>query len=137
MTIWDEIINGASKVLEFKEELPKSKQIVIPTDSDQLARDFDQLARDSDRLARDSDRLARNFDQLARGSDRLARDSEQRIVTFLNENQKLTRSQATNILEFGDTKTKAFLNSLLEKGILERRGKGRATHYVLKSMSMK
>ena len=116
MTIWDEIINGASKVLEFKEELPKSKQIVIPTDSDQLARDSDRLARDSDRLAR---------------------DSEQRIVTFLNENQKLTRSQATNILEFGDTKTKAFLNSLLEKGILERRGKGRATHYVLKSMSMK
>ena len=36
------------------------------------------------------------------------------------------------LLNYKETKTKDYLNSLLEQEILERKGQGRITHYILK-----
>jgi len=56
---------------------------------------------------------------------------EQKILLYLLDNKKISRKKATEILELRNTKTYEILNTLVNKGLLERHGKGRGTYYTL------
>lgn len=51
------------------------------------------------------------------------------VIRFVQEKQKITRREAVALLEFGETKIKEVLNSLLDEQVLVRRGQGRSTYY--------
>ena len=64
-------------------------------------------------------------------SDRIATDSD-RIIDYIKINSKITKKEVMELLNYKETKTKDYLNSLIEQGILERKGQGRSTYYILK-----
>lgn len=57
---------------------------------------------------------------------------EKKVLLYLLDNEKITRSKAVELLSLGKSKVFDILNILTEKGYLERKGKGRSTYYVLK-----
>ena len=65
-------------------------------------------------------------------SDRIATDSD-RIIDYIKINSKITKKEVMELLNYKETKTKDYLNSLIEQGILERKGQGRSTYYILKN----
>ncbi len=56
------------------------------------------------------------------------------MLLFLLDNKKITKKQAMNLINAKGTKTKEVLNSLVNKNLIERKGKGRNTYYVLKKI---
>lgn len=58
-------------------------------------------------------------------------EEEMAIVNCLNRNQLLTRSQLDKMIGFNKAKTGRILKRLLEKGIIEKIGKGKDTKYQL------
>ncbi len=52
------------------------------------------------------------------------------MLLFLLDNKKITKKQAMNLINAKGTKTKEVLNSLVNKNLIERKGKGRSTYYV-------
>ncbi len=65
-------------------------------------------------------------------SDRIATDTD-RIIDYIKINSKITKKEVMVLLNYKETKTKDYLNSLIEQGILERKGQGRSTYYILKN----
>jgi ATP-dependent DNA helicase RecG len=55
-----------------------------------------------------------------------------RIINYIKNNSKITKKEVMELLNYKETKAKDYLNSLLEQEILERKGQGRITHYILK-----
>ncbi|MBK7001600.1 MAG: putative DNA binding domain-containing protein [Rhodoferax sp.] len=53
------------------------------------------------------------------------------LLTYLLAHGQISRKQTTELLGLGKTKAHALLSSLLDKGLLERKGQGRSTCYVL------
>ncbi len=58
--------------------------------------------------------------------------NEKKILLYLLDNKTISRKEAVSLLKFQKTKTFDVLNSLVEKGLLIRKGEGRSTYYVLK-----
>lgn len=48
------------------------------------------------------------------------------------DNPSITRKVAMEVIQMQKSKTFEILNGLLEAGLIESRGKGRGTHYILK-----
>ena len=63
--------------------------------------------------------------------DRLS-EEEKQLLLYLLDNNQIVRKQAVELLNIGETKTKDLFNELLNKQLIERKGKGRATYYTLK-----
>ncbi|WP_041354073.1 helix-turn-helix domain-containing protein [Nitratiruptor sp. SB155-2] len=57
---------------------------------------------------------------------------EKKILRFLLDNEKITKKEATKLIDAKETKTKEVLKNLVEKGLIQREGKGRSTYYILK-----
>jgi ATP-dependent DNA helicase RecG len=57
---------------------------------------------------------------------------EKEILLYLLKNNKITRKEVIEILNIQKTKAHEILSSLVEKGFIQREGKGRSTYYVLK-----
>ncbi len=60
-------------------------------------------------------------------------DYDRIILEHIEKNKQITRKEAKNILDLGETKIKELFNELIDKGLIERVGAGRSTYYVLKS----
>jgi len=56
---------------------------------------------------------------------------EKKILLFLLDNEKISRKDAVNLLGVKETKVKEIFNMLIGKRLIERKGKGRSTYYVL------
>jgi len=57
---------------------------------------------------------------------------EKKILMYLLDNEKIKRKEAVKLLNLGKSRTYDILNSLVKKGLILRKGKGRGTYYVLK-----
>ncbi|MCP5499964.1 MAG: hypothetical protein H7A25_08680 [Leptospiraceae bacterium] len=75
------------------------------------------------------------------GSDRLRpittdydrlNEEEKELLLFIQKEVKITRKKAKEKFEYGETKLKSLFNTLLEKGLIERKGKGRNTYYIMR-----
>ena len=62
--------------------------------------------------------------------DRLTLE-EKKVLLFLLENEKVSRKDVVNLLGVKETKAKEIFNILINKKLIERKGKGRSTYYVL------
>lgn len=60
---------------------------------------------------------------------------EKKLLVYLLDNEKISRKEAVKLLSIGETKTKEIFNGLITKGLLMRKGKGRATFYELNMIS--
>jgi ATP-dependent DNA helicase RecG len=47
------------------------------------------------------------------------------------DHHQIVRKKAVQLLKIGETKTKEVFNELLDKELIKRKGKGRATFYTL------
>ena len=56
---------------------------------------------------------------------------EKKILLHLLDNKNITRREAIILLNLGKTKVKELFKALLEKELLERKGQGRSTYYVV------
>ncbi len=63
----------------------------------------------------------------------ITNDYDRIILEHIEKNKQITRKEAKNILDLGETKIKELFNELIDKGLIERVGAGRSTYYVLKS----
>jgi ATP-dependent DNA helicase RecG len=71
------------------------------------------------------------------GNDRLqpiTTDYDRIILEYLQENRRITRKEATGILELRETKIKELFNELIDRGLIQRVGAGRSTYYVLEKI---
>ncbi len=57
-----------------------------------------------------------------------------KAVKFVKENSRITNKEYRNLAELSDEGARLDLNDLLEKGVLESKGKGRGVYYILKSL---
>ncbi len=74
-----------------------------------------------------------NYDRLrpiTTDYDRLSEEEKQLLLYLLDHNQ-IVRKEAVQLLKIGETKTKEVFNELMDKKLIERKGKGRATFYKL------
>ncbi len=78
-------------------------------------------------VANDYDRLR----PITTDYDRLTLE-EKKVLLFLLENEKVSRKDVVNLLGVKETKAKEIFNILINKKLIERKGKGRSTYYVLK-----
>ena len=78
-------------------------------------------------------KLAAQYDlrKMANDDDRL-RPEEKKILLYLLNNKKISRKEAVLLLDCKETKVKELFNKLISKSLVERKGKGRSTHYCLK-----
>jgi len=56
---------------------------------------------------------------------------EKKVLFYLIENETITRKEAQEVIDAGETKTKKVLNTLIEQKLVLRLGQGRNTHYIL------
>ena len=64
--------------------------------------------------------------------DRLSIE-EKKILLYLIDNERTSKKEAMGLINAKETKTKEVLKSLVDKKLIERKGKGRSTYYVLKN----
>ncbi len=57
---------------------------------------------------------------------------EREVLSYLNENKIIKRTQIMQLLNIQKTKAHEILSHLVDKGLLERKGRSRGTYYVLK-----
>lgn len=57
---------------------------------------------------------------------------ESQLIKYINSHHKISRKEAIDLLQLGETKIKSLFNDLVGKGLIERKGQGRSTYYVLK-----
>lgn len=60
--------------------------------------------------------------------DRLSIE-EKKILLYILDNDKISRKQAVDLLNLGETKIKKIFGEMLIKKLLVRHGKGRSTYY--------
>jgi len=58
---------------------------------------------------------------------------EKKVLLYLLDNVKISRKDAVILLKLGETKVKEIFNSLIDKNLIHRHGKGRSTYYTLKN----
>ena len=68
-------------------------------------------------------------DRMSTENDRI--ESDKRIIEFVNKNKSITKNNVKALLNIKDTKAKEVLNEMIEKNILQRKGAGRSTYYIL------
>jgi len=56
---------------------------------------------------------------------------KKKILLYLLDNNKITRKEASDLIGFKNTKTFYILTDMTNAGLLTKKGKGRATHYIL------
>lgn len=56
---------------------------------------------------------------------------EQQILLYLLDNKTINRQEATNLIGLKNTKTYHVLLEMINKNLIERKGKARATYYQL------
>ena len=56
---------------------------------------------------------------------------ESQLMQYMHSNHKISRREAIDLLRLGETKIKSLFNDLMEKGLIERKGQGRSTYYVI------
>ncbi|UBM62787.1 putative DNA binding domain-containing protein [Candidatus Sulfidibacterium hydrothermale] len=86
-------------------------------------------------LQQETRTITTNYDRLrpiTTDYDRLTIE-EQKILLFLLDNMKISRKYAVDLLDVKETKAKEIFNMLLNKKLIERKGKGRSTFYTLKN----
>ncbi len=59
-------------------------------------------------------------------------DNDRIIIEYIKKNSAVNRSEAKVLLGIGETKIKEIFNDLIKKGLIERVGAGRSTHYILR-----
>ena len=77
--------------------------------------------------------IATEYDRLrpiATDYDRLS-EEEKQLLLYLLDHHQIVRKEAVQLLKIGETKTKEVFNELLDKELIKRKGKGRATFYTL------
>lgn len=81
-----------------------------------------------------NDRIATEYNGARPNSDRIT--TENQILEFIEIHQKITKKMIKKLLNVKDTKAKEEINKLINKNLLERKGGGRSTYYVLKSQEL-
>ncbi len=90
-----------------------------------IKKHYSEISELSER-ATDYDRLrpiTTDYDQLSM--------EEEMLLNYLKKYGRITRKNATEIVDFKDTKIKALFKSLLDKRLIIRKGNGRSTYYIL------
>ena len=98
-----------------------------------LKTDYKRLPSDTVGKPSGKIKYANDYERLRTITDDYGRLSfeEQKILLFLMDNKKIKRNEATKLLQAKNTKTYEIFTQLLEKGLIERKGKGRSTYYCL------
>ncbi len=109
------------KKLNYSPETQKVVQIVPATDYDRLR----PTADDYERLRT----ITNDYEQLTL--------VEKKILFYLLDKEFITRKEAAKILNVKNTKAYETLTSLFEKNLIQRKGKGRSTYYVLRGKDQK
>jgi len=58
-------------------------------------------------------------------------------LNYLEENEEIKRKDYCDIFGIGKSVAYEELDEMVEKGIIERKGKGRGTHYILRTKRTK
>lgn len=58
---------------------------------------------------------------------------QKKILLFLIENEKITRREATNLIDVGSTKAYEILNTMVKIELITMFKKGRSSYYILKN----
>ncbi|MGM0509352.1 MAG: RNA-binding domain-containing protein [Fusobacteriota bacterium] len=58
-------------------------------------------------------------------------DQDKELIKYLKENEKISTKEASELLEVKIRRSRGILKNLMDKGLLERKGSGPSTHYVL------
>jgi len=61
--------------------------------------------------------------------------AEELLTSFVKEQDRISVQEAQEILGVGKSRASKILQIMCQKGILERRGAARSTHYVLREKS--
>lgn len=105
----------------------------LPADSDRIR----PIAVDCDYLSDDNRIIIDSIGRLA-GDNRTITEvlknlktEEILILCHLLRNDKVNRKEVKGLLDSGKSKAHACLSTLMEKGLIERKGQGRSTYYVI------
>lgn len=61
----------------------------------------------------------------------LLNEYEKQVLIYLFDNRTITRKNALDLLSLQKTKIHEVFSALVTKGLLEKKGQGRSTHYTL------
>ena len=101
----------------------------MPDDYGRITREYERTADDYERLATDTDdyerlrSLVNDYEQLSK--------RKQNILLYLLDNNKITRKEAEDLIDFKATKTSKTITEMLKSNLLAKKGKGKNTHYIL------
>lgn len=56
---------------------------------------------------------------------------EKKILAYILDNEKISRKEAIDLLNLGETKIKEIFGEMLIKKLIARHGKGRSTYYTI------
>lgn len=73
-----------------------------------------------------------NFQHNVTISNPQSNDTYNKIVSFINENEKITRKQIEKLCDIKLTRANSIVKDMLELDIIEKKGNGKSTYYVLK-----
>ncbi len=59
-------------------------------------------------------------------------ERQMRIIEFINKNGRITNRDIRSMFKLSDESALREINKLLSLGVIKKRGKGRATHYIIK-----
>ncbi|BDU51538.1 ATP-binding protein [Haliovirga abyssi] len=71
-------------------------------------------------------------DGLATENDGLILDYKKIVLNYIEKNKKINTKELKQLLNIKDTKAKSIFKELMNKNLIERKGKGRSTYYVIR-----
>ena len=93
-----------------------------------------RFIRSSGKVAESSGKVAESSGKVAESSGKVVEDSQEaKILRVIQENGSIDRAQVDKILNIKEARSKKILGEMVKNNLIIKEGKGRSTHYVLKS----
>lgn len=78
-----------------------------------------------------SNNIGKVSGSIGKVSDNFNSDQEKEIIIFIEANEKITSKEVEALLKVKEARARRILKEMTEKTLLERKGSGRSTFYVL------
>ena len=79
----------------------------------------------------DNQTVVKPSDTVGKVSDNLTLQ-EEKIIQYLDEHKRVVSKEVENLLGIKESRTRELLKSMVDRGLIERLGRGRSTYYVIK-----